>query len=109
MEKPVAGEVVVIPFPFSDLSSSKRRPVLVLASLRGNDLILAQITSRIKPDDLAIPIENSDLVDGNLPVSSLVRCGKLFTADSAIIEKTVGRLNPLLFQTVLAKVRSIFS
>ena len=46
MGKFVKGDIVVIPFPFSDLSSSKRRPALVLAGLKGNDIILCQITSK---------------------------------------------------------------
>ena len=46
MGKPVAGEVVVVPFPFSDLTQTKRRPALVLADLDGDDLILCMITSR---------------------------------------------------------------
>ena len=33
MEKPVKGSIVVIPFPFSDLSNTKRRPALVVAQL----------------------------------------------------------------------------
>ena len=41
----IKGDVVVVPFPFSDLSTSKRRPALVLADLAGDDLILCQITS----------------------------------------------------------------
>jgi mRNA interferase MazF len=46
MEKFVKGDIVVIPFPFSDLSGSKKRPALVLANLQGDDIILCQITSR---------------------------------------------------------------
>ncbi|WP_368489570.1 hypothetical protein [Clostridium sp. BJN0013] len=42
----IEGDVVVVPFPFSDLSNSKRRPALVLANLEGYDLILSQITSK---------------------------------------------------------------
>lgn len=42
----IKGDVVVIPFPFSDLTMSKRRPALVLAELSGDDLILCQITSQ---------------------------------------------------------------
>jgi mRNA interferase MazF len=41
----IKGDVVVIPFPFSDLTQSKRRPALVIAELEGDDLILCQITS----------------------------------------------------------------
>jgi len=43
----VKGDVVVLPFPFSDLSAVKRRPALVVAALTGEDVILCQITSRI--------------------------------------------------------------
>jgi mRNA interferase MazF len=42
----VKGDVVIVPFPFSDLTQAKRRPALVVANLRGNDLILCQITSQ---------------------------------------------------------------
>ena len=53
----VKGEVVVIPFPFSDLSGSKRRPALVLADLPGDDIILCQITSQnSSKDPFAIPL-----------------------------------------------------
>lgn len=42
----VKGDIVIVPFPFSDLSQSKRRPALVVAKLTGDDLILCQITSQ---------------------------------------------------------------
>ena len=41
----VKGDVIVVPFPFSDLTQAKRRPALVIATLAGDDLILCQITS----------------------------------------------------------------
>lgn len=46
MGKFVIGDVVVVPFPFSDLSASKKRPALVVATLSGDDVILCQITSK---------------------------------------------------------------
>lgn len=46
MGKFVKGDVVVVPFPFSDLSASKRRPALVVATFMGDDVILCQITSK---------------------------------------------------------------
>ena len=44
MEKPVKGDVVVIPFPFSDLTGAKKRPALVIADAGGDDVIMCQIT-----------------------------------------------------------------
>jgi len=54
------GDVVVLPFPFSDLSSSKRRPALVVAIASPDDIILAQITSRNFSDDCAIELTDND-------------------------------------------------
>jgi mRNA interferase MazF len=57
----IKRDVVAIPFPFSDLTISKRRPALVLAALEGNDLILSQITSKTIKDLYAQPIEENIL------------------------------------------------
>jgi mRNA interferase MazF len=61
----VKGDVVVVPFPFSDLSAAKRRPALVVAILTGDDVILCQITSRAITDSYAIPITDMILQLGN--------------------------------------------
>jgi len=55
MAKFIKGDVVVIPFPFSDLTQTKRRPALVISALEGDDVILCQITSRTIRDNYAIP------------------------------------------------------
>jgi mRNA interferase MazF len=73
MGKFVKGDIVVIPFPFSDLSGSKRRPALVLADLDGDDVILCQITSVARNDNYAVPIDAADFESGTLPVKSFVR------------------------------------
>jgi len=54
MARFIKGDIVVVPFPFSDLSTSKKRPALVLADLPGNDIILCQITSKLVKDVYAI-------------------------------------------------------
>ncbi|MDX9872773.1 MAG: type II toxin-antitoxin system PemK/MazF family toxin, partial [Clostridia bacterium] len=77
MGKFIKGDVVVLPFPFSDLSTSKRRPALVLVDLKGNDLILCQITSKTFSDDLAVLIEVTDIENGTLNTVSNVRPNKL--------------------------------
>lgn len=75
----VKGDVVVINFPFSDLSQTKRRPALVLASLKGDDLILCQITSQAREDDYSIRLEATDFEAGSLNRSSRIRPNRLFT------------------------------
>lgn len=77
MAKFVKGDVVVIPFPFSDLSQSKKRPALVLTVLQGNDLILCQITSKSIKDNYAIPVDQNDFASGNLNQESNIRPNRL--------------------------------
>ena len=69
----VAGDVVVLNFPFSDLSTSKRRPALVLAALKGDDLILCQITSQLRSDGYSVPLVDSEFVTGGLQQASRIR------------------------------------
>jgi len=81
----VKGDVVVVPFPFSDLSISKRRPALVLAELSGDDLILCQITSQSVRDTYSIELQGNDFTTGSLNKPSNIRPNCLFTADRHII------------------------
>ena len=92
MAKFVKGDVVVIPFPFSDLSQSKRRPALVLAVLQGDDLILCQITSKSIKDNYAIPVDENDFESGSLNQESNIRPNRLFTADNHIILYRIGNI-----------------
>ena len=92
MEHIVKGSVVAIQFPFSDLTSTKLRPALVMAVLERNDLILAQITSKSYSDKNAVKIENVDFREGSLPIVSYIRPGKLFTANASIIRSNKGVL-----------------
>jgi len=92
MERFVKGDVVVVPFPFSDLSNAKRRPALVVAGLDGDDLILCQITSQSIRDNYAVPIDEDDFEKGDLKQKSNVRPNRIFTADSKIILYKIGNL-----------------
>ena len=93
MEKFVKGDVVIIPFPFSDLSGSKRRPALVLADLPGDDIILCQITSQHTTGKFAVSLTKRDFISGELPVASNIRVTRIFTADKNIIVRKAGLIN----------------
>ena len=78
MAKFIKGDVVVIPFPFSDFTQTKRRPALVISALEGDDVILCQITSQTIRDNYAIPLEDKDFKTGELKQSSNVRPNRIF-------------------------------
>jgi mRNA interferase MazF len=107
MARFVRGDVVVLPFPFSDLTRAKRRPALVLAELEGDDHILCQITSQHVRDRYAIELNDADFESGGLKQKSHIRPNRLFTADTKIILYQAGRLKPEKVREVLAKVVEI--
>ncbi len=92
MERFVKGDIVVIPFPFSDLTGSKKRPALVITNLKGEDLILCQITSKKVKDEYAVAITEEDFEEGGLRQESNVRPNKIFTAVESIILYKIGKL-----------------
>lgn len=104
----VKGDIVVMPFPFSDLSAHKRRPALVLAALPGNDLVVCQITSQARPDPYSVPLDDTDFSMGGLKQSSLVRVSRIFTAESSIVLYRAGTLTAAKQREVSATIAQLF-
>lgn len=94
MGAPSAGSIVLVPFPFSDLSQSKLRPAVVLAGAGRGDVVLCQITSNPYADPLAVELSASDFATGSLQRTSYARPGKLFTASRGLLVRVVGTLRP---------------
>lgn len=94
MGAPAAGSVVLVPFPFSDLSQSKLRPAVVLAEAGRGDYLLCQVTSNPYADPLAVKLSGADFTQGSLQRTSYARPGKLFTASVTLIVRQVGTLRP---------------
>jgi mRNA interferase MazF len=107
LAKFVRGDVVVVPFPFSDLTQAKRRPALVIADLDGDDYILCQITSRQIKDRYSVSIEDADFDDGSLKQSSNVRPNRIFTADQNIILYCIGHIRQNKFDEIIQKIVDI--
>ena len=84
-----AGQVVLVRFPFSDLSATKLRPAVVLAGVGRGDCVLCQVTSNPYGDRDAVKIAASDFDSGSLHRQSYARPGKLFTAHISLIVKNV--------------------
>jgi mRNA interferase MazF len=102
-----ASSVVVVRFPFSDLSNSKLRPAVVLAGVGRGDWILCQVTSRPYADTGAIPLRNGDFAAGSLDLVSYARPGKLFTANESLIAAAVGSLTNDSFRQIIGAVVGI--
>jgi len=105
----IKGDVVVLPFPFSDLTGNKKRPALVVANLSGDDVIVCLITSQNAKDGYSISLSNSDFASGNLKQNSNIRPNRLFTADSNIVLYRIGTLDKVKTEQVTEKVLEIFS
>jgi len=93
MEKFVKGDVVVTPFPFSDLTSTIKRPALIIAVLKGDDAILCQITTKNRPDPYKISLTQKDFNKRGLKINSFIMPSKIFTLRNSIILYKVGGLN----------------
>ena len=94
MERLVKGDIVVMHFPFSDLTGSKKRPAIVIATPLGNDPMLCQITSKQTKDAYSIPLMEKEFKSGSLNQDSNIRPNKIFTADTSIISYKIGKLKP---------------
>ena len=99
--------IVLVPFPFSDLSEAKLRPAAVLADAARGDWILCQITSNRYGDGNAVELANADLASGSLRFTSYARPGKLFTASRSLIVGQIGALHVAPFQELLGRVVAI--
>lgn len=105
------GDVVLVPFPFTDLSTTKQRPAVVLSSelyhqVTG-DCLVAAITS-IRPPTLSpgdVPLSPEDQTAGGLLKPSIVKVGKLITLDRRLIRRILGRLPNATVEIVLAEMK----
>jgi len=105
-----AGAVILVRFPFSDLSQSKLRPAIVLAEVGRSDWILCQVTSKPYGDSQAIEINDESFQSGSLRLTSYARPGKLFTANTILFLDQMGTLQkqPLkqVVEAIIAILRS---
>ena len=106
------GDIVLVSFPFTDLSSSKRRPALVVSpdsfNDAGSDLVLAAVTSQIS-EEATLIIVADDCVGGTLPKTSALKPTKLFTIHSTLVLRKICALRREKLDAVLDDLRGFFS
>jgi len=104
MVSPSIGSVVLVKFPFSDLSNAKLRPALVIADAGRGDWVLCQITSKPYGDPRSIEIGEASFRSGHLPLTSYARPAKLFTAHAEIMTSIAGTLSGHTITTIVNAV-----
>lgn len=109
------GKIVLVPFPFDDLSSSKLRPAICLTNPIGphRHVVLAFITSQIPDDvletDIVLKSDRKNFSKTGLHVSSTIRLHRLMTVTTSIIQRELGRLSPEMEAEVNQKLRELFN
>ncbi len=100
------GDIVLIPIPFTDLTSQKRRPTIIISSNNYNekheDIVVVALTSNVEPQNFTITLTSDDLEEGSLKVTSMIRVDKIYTLNKSIILKTFGRVKP----AILTKIKT---
>jgi mRNA interferase MazF len=107
MVAPTAGSVILVPFPFSDLSQSKLRPAIVLADAGRGDWILCQVTSKRYADSRAVELTDADFERGSLKLISYARPAKIFTAHDSLFVSEVGVLKALSHNKITNEVITV--
>ena len=97
-------DVVLIPFPFSDLSSSKQRHAIVLATVDARqELICMMLTSTFRTD-YSVDIQVTDITSAGLPKPTVARTSRLFTITNELVRKKIGEISDSDFKAIIKKL-----
>jgi mRNA interferase MazF len=106
-----SGDVVLVRFPFTDLSGQKVRPALIVGRSRGDDLILAFMTSRLAPADARVDLllqpGDPEFPAMGLKAAALIRLDKLATLHRGLIRRRLGRIGVQTRQAVAGGLRFV--
>lgn len=106
-------DLVLLPYPYSNLHDQKVRPALVMSNesfnKRSPDCIVVPLTSVIKDDPSSILISQSDMDEGNLIRPSRIRADKIFNVEKKLIKMKIGSVNHIVFAKVREEVIKILN
>ena len=101
-------EIILIPFPFTDLSATKKRPALVISytdfNKENKGILVCQITHNLKQRRHSIYINNNNLENGSLAVESLIKANKIFTIDKSLIIQKICKLDSKTYLMVYDEI-----
>jgi len=100
-------DIVLIPIPFTDLASQKKRPAIIISCDKYNetneDIVVVALTSNIENRDFTVTLTNNDLENGTLKVTSMIRVDKIYTLNKSIVIRTFGRVK----SDILIKIKDL--
>lgn len=101
-------DIILIPFPYTNLSQNKKRPAFVLSNKEHNqhneDLICCALTSNPRNYENSIEINKNDLESDELVFESRIKPNKIFTLNKELIIKKLARLNVIKTKEVIEKL-----
>lgn len=104
-------DIVWIRFPFSNLAETKARPAVVVSRDEHNndseDVLICAVTSNLQADPYKIPVSSEDLVQGELPVDSMVRADKLIQVEKDLVDRTFARLDEETYDRVAETIHGL--
>ena len=107
-------KVVLVPFPFDDLSSNKVRPAVCLTEPIGQyrHVVLAFITSKVPEElletDILIASDDEGFGLSGLQISSALRLHRMMTATTNIVQRELGELSEIKQEIVKSKLKTLF-
>jgi mRNA interferase MazF len=104
------GDIILIPYPYTDLTNSKQRPAVIISKDSSNkhSYIVAKITSVIRGDKFSFPITESD-IDRELKYESEVRTNEVFTVSHTIVIKKFASFKKETLRRLIEKVKDNIS
>ena len=106
-------EMVLIPIPFSDLKSKKRRPVIVISNnvynQKTEDIVVVAVTSNIEKKDYTLLITQNDMEEGSLPKDSMIRVDKIYSLSQLIVVKRLGKIKQVTFERIVALLNRLIA
>jgi len=105
------GEIITIPFPFTDLTIVKQRPALIISKNQYNekteDIIVCGITSNLKNSEFSVLIDNKNLVEGKIPTKSRIKVDKIYTLRKNMIRNKIARVDQETFNKIKEEFHSL--
>jgi mRNA interferase MazF len=104
-------DIIMIPFPYTDLTETKQRPAIIVSNNNYNDtlddVIVCAVTSKFQRDEFCIELLDTNLDYGKLPEVSFVKAHKLLTIHKSKIIKKYSRVKEDYFSTIQDRIADL--